>query len=349
MIIEEKDLFSFFQQCVDGNVGSYSEVVVPVDNQKGSDLTHFGSFSSDKTCVLDGYRTVDPLKVLYYMPRETVLPVDEKRPMRIVAGAKACDIKAMQVLDAGLSGEEFQDPTYKIWREQTLVISSDCTETAATCHCTLLGGKPYVETGSDVNLSRVQNNFLLTAGSEKGELFLKELKKVVQLQNASEADQKFVAENRKAMTQKVEAQNKDLTRGETYHKLREDQDKDWPIVSETCVGCGACTNICPTCYCLILNDESKTKQFVKVRSYDSCQWHGYARVAGGDSPRPKMFQRFRNRYLCKYLFMKSDFNLLGCTGCGRCTDACAGNIDFRKVVKRITDGIEMAVLEEKEV
>ena len=82
-----------------------------------------------------------------------------------------------------------------------------------------------------------------------------------------------------------------------------------------------------------------------MRSFDSCQWNGYARVAGGATPRPKMFERFRNRYLCKFLFMKSNFDLLGCTGCGRCTEACAGNIDFRKVVKRVTDGVEMAVVD----
>jgi len=90
---------------------------------------------------------------------------------------------------------------------------------------------------------------------------------------------------------------------------------------------------------LILNDETKAQQFVKVRSMDSCQLHGYARVAGGGSPRPKMFQRFRNRYLCKFLFMHSNFGELGCTGCGRCTETCTAGIDFRQVVRNISETV----------
>ena len=103
----------------------------------------------------------------------------------------------------------------------------------------------------------------------------------------------------------------------------------------TCIGCGACTHICPTCYCLILNDESKADQFIKQRTFDSCQYNGYARVAGGANPRSTMTKRFRNRYLCKFDYMMHNFEKLGCTGCGRCTQACAGEIDFRKVVHRL--------------
>jgi len=48
-----------------------------------------------------------------------------------------------------------------------------------------------------------------------------------------------------------------------------------------------------------------------------------------------MDERFRHRYLCKLVSMKAEFGSLGCTGCGRCTEACAGGIDFREVVHRL--------------
>lgn len=344
MMIEEKALLAFFEECATGKIEAYSEVVVPVSQKNVPGQFVFSSFSQGSPCVLDQYRAVDPLKMLFYMPRETVLPVSQNPKMRIIAGAKACDIRAMQVLDAALSGEDFVDPVYKLWREQTVVISADCTDSAATCHCTLVGGKPFAETGFDVNLSRIPDRFVLTAGSAKGEALLNVLQSRVEVHTESESIRKTIQENRKKITDQVKCQNQDLERSDQYAHLRSDKDENWPAVSETCIGCGACTNICPTCYCLILNDETKAQQFVKVRSFDSCQWNGYARVAGGATPRPKMFERFRNRYLCKFLFMKSNFDLLGCTGCGRCTEACAGNIDFRKVVKRVTDRMEMAVL-----
>ncbi|MBN2104914.1 4Fe-4S dicluster domain-containing protein [bacterium] len=344
MLIEEQALLLFFQQCAEKGVGAYSEIIVPVQQGENEGQSHFSPFSRDKVCILSGYRSIDPVKMLFYMPREKVLPIQKSRKKRIVAGVKACDIKGVQVLDAALSGGDFIDPVYQAWREETTLISTDCSSIASTCHCTLLSGQPYAESGFDLNLSKLKDKFFIQVGSEKGEALLKLIQKYVPVEDSSDADLKAVQANRKKMKEKVIAQNKDLERSGKYDKLRQDYDKDWPKVSETCVGCGACTHICPTCYCLILNDETKAQKFVKVRSYDSCQWHGYARVAGGDSPRPKMFQRFRNRYLCKFLFMKSNFDQLGCTGCGRCTEACAGNIDFRKVVKRITDKVKTEVV-----
>ena len=56
-------------------------------------------------------------------------------------------------------------------------------------------------------------------------------------------------------------------------------------------------------------------------------------VAAGDSPRPKMRDRFRNRYLCKFEYMLNDFNEKGCVGCGRCIDRCPVNLDIREALK----------------
>jgi Fe-S oxidoreductase len=49
-----------------------------------------------------------------------------------------------------------------------------------------------------------------------------------------------------------------------------------------------------------------------------------------------MYQRFRNRYLCKLDYMQSNFKKPGCTGCGRCTEACAAGIDFRETVTELS-------------
>jgi len=45
-----------------------------------------------------------------------------------------------------------------------------------------------------------------------------------------------------------------------------------------------------------------------------------------------MTQRFRNRYLCKLQLMERNFDIFGCTGCGRCIEVCPAGIDIRKVV-----------------
>ena len=78
--------------------------------------------------------------------------------------------------------------------------------------------------------------------------------------------------------------------------------------------------------------------FARMKYQDSCQLSGYARVAGGASPRHELYERFRNRYYCKYEYRPDSIGLVACTGCGRCIDACQGKIDKRDVLQEVIKG-----------
>jgi len=338
MVVSTKD-FDLFLSKVNSGLNGFSEAIVPRKANTSSNksaILRFERSKEENNISLNSYRTIDPLKILFYLAREKVYPVDEVAKKRVIVGVKACDLKALLLLDKAMLEGGFTDPAYYNWRKNTLIISSDCDEICETCHCNLVGGKPYSEKGFDLNISRVNNHYVLTTGSEQGISFLDLLKKEIPVQNSSADDAKTVSEKRNHVLNLLKEQNKENIRPNEYSEFRKVETKVWREESEECVGCGACTNICPTCYCLILNDESINEQFVKVRGYDSCQWFGYARVAGGGSPRHKMTERFRNRYLCKFDYMNHNFGEIGCTGCGRCTEACTAQIDFRKAVKNIS-------------
>ncbi len=336
MTIKVEQLHDFLHQCRESKIGDFHQVIVPAATKFSSEgRQQFTPLSAGTAYNLDTYRTIDPLKMLYYYFRERVYPEREKTPRRLIVGAKACDMAAMQVLDRAMDNEEFSDPNYKSWRENTTIISADCTEICPTCHCTMMDGTPYVTENFDLNLARVNGSYILATGSEKGEKLLELLEQNFDLKQPEKSDLDKLETQRRETVAELEKQNKPYSRSGTYDRYRHAEEGPWQDGSKTCIGCGACTNICPTCYCLILNDESKDRQFTKVRSYDSCQLNGYARVAGGGTPRPKMFQRFRNRYLCKFDYMKNNFDLYGCTGCGRCTETCAAKIDFREVVNHV--------------
>jgi ferredoxin len=98
----------------------------------------------------------------------------------------------------------------------------------------------------------------------------------------------------------------------------------WKKYSSRCVSCGACTVICPTCSCFLLIDKPG---FEKIKQQDACQYPGFERVAGGEDPLFRLSDRFRNRYMCKYVWKPQKFRASACTGCGRCTEACIGKID----------------------
>jgi sulfhydrogenase subunit beta (sulfur reductase) len=336
MLLRPEPFLAFLGRCFEETSPPYEEIYLPVappDVQGGASF--FKPFPARGRPVLDGYRSVDPLKSLFYLARERVAPLAPKPVRRLIVGAKACDLKGLELLDRALINDDFRDPAYAAWREETTLISFDCTEAAPTCHCTLVGGLPYAESGFDLNVSPVEGRYLLTPASEKGNRFLAELKARVPLEEPEDRIRAAVRARREDMAARVRAQNEAFRRPDDYARLRSAPPAGWAESSAECVGCGACTHICPTCYCLILNEEGGAGSFIKDRSYDSCQWHGYARVASGASPRPRISERFRHRYLCKFVSMNGQFGRLGCTGCGRCTEACPGGIEFRDVVRRM--------------
>ena len=334
MHIKVTDFHDFLQQCRKNQPEGYQRIFVPVQNPNNAD-TRLDLLQDNSKIVLDQYRAQDPAKILFYQFREAVSGKKYKNKKQIIAGIKACDFHAIKLLDKALINDEFYDPAYKHWRENTLLITCDCNMVKDSCHCSLVGGQPYLEKGFDINLVPVNEFYIIQTGSEKGKSLIKHITDDKILLTTSASLLNEISKLRDKFTSKVKQQNLIYNRPDTFNVLKQVKMENWSDESNSCIGCAACTNICPTCYCLILNDESVKNDFIKVRSYDSCQLHGYARVAGGASPRPKMTERFRNRYLCKFCYMENNFSTLGCSGCGRCIDACPAGIDFRLVVKNI--------------
>ena len=335
MLVPKQDFYKFIEKCADEGLGDFNQVIMPRRKDEESEGQFWEPYSEEGIPVLTSFRTHDPLRVLFYFARERVFPFDRKPERRLIIGAKACDLRAMHLLDRALINDDFVDPAYKAWRENTYIISSDCEEVTETCHCTLMDGKPYVEEGFDLNISTYEDNYYVEADSGKGEELLDMVEEFCISRDSTDAVRNRIQKNRGRIVQRLEEINKNYDYGAGYERMRQVAVDRWLDSQDKCVGCGACTNICPTCYCLILNDESRDADFIKVRSTDSCQLDGYASVAGGDSPRPKMRDRFRNRYLCKFDYMDRNFSEFGCVGCGRCIDACPAEIDLREVVSTI--------------
>lgn len=341
MIVSHDDLKNFFRE-----VAQDFDIFLPyeLELELGGDNLSYRKFSDDINFVLDKYRAIEPVKTLFYFPIEEVVPAPSGERKRIVAGVKNCDLLGLDVLDSALLEGDFEEPAYKKWRENTYIISTDCTDALPTCHCVLLGNNPFPENGEkgralfDLNITPLEEGFFITVGSEKGEELLRMIKKHVHLLEATTVDRDKIEAIHAEMLKKLRDINNDYSMDRKYDVISDNRDKEtWQEFCKDCIECGGCTNICPTCYCIILNDESQGDEFRKVRTWDSCQLSGYARVAGGASPRPELWERFRNRYQCKFNFMMSNFNKLGCTGCGRCISTCPAEIDLREVIQSLQE------------
>lgn len=266
---------------------------------------------------------------------------DLAAPPAVVVGVRACELRARAYLDKVLLEGEFEDPAYRQRRESTILVSCDCTDCAETCFCTLVGGKPYAESGYDVNLTPLDDGYLVEVATEAGQRWFADAESLG-VKPATDEQLARRDELRQQMVQRLEAQNASVAfeADACRDKLPDDGDERWQRYAADCVECAACTNICPTCHCFYLYDQVLgSDAFERVRTWDSCLLSSYHRMAGGVqmklTPRPQLRSRLANRVLHKFVYSPQQYEQLGCVGCGRCIDACLGGIDIRQVCQEL--------------
>jgi sulfhydrogenase subunit beta (sulfur reductase) len=264
------------------------------------------------------------------------MPEEKSFPTVVIAGARGCDLAALALIDKVQVEGEFSDPFYKIRRDKMIVVGADCTECGESCFCTLLGAKPWPERGYDITISKIQGGCLVEAGNDRGEKLIKENKDL--FSEVRDVHVKMRDETRTKVLSDLDDKNKDFPRADSMvEPVRASLGDDiWDEISARCVECGACTNICPTCYCFLLYDQKADgSRFQRIFAWDTCQVTGYARMAGMLNPRPRLTDRVKHRYFHKYDYLPASHGAIYCTGCGRCIDTCSASIDMRDAFRRI--------------
>lgn len=288
-------------------------------------------------------RAVEPLKALFFSALENVgaymgapsSPAGEHRDIYIT-GVKSCDLRSLEILDHVFGGGDFEDPFYVEKRRRTMIISSDCTACVDGCFCELLDIRPYPTGNFDMNLSPVEGGYVIDIGSGKGKRIVQDHGGLFSPATAAQAEEQ--KKNRKAISEKLKEQSAGLGIDADLYRITSEgfEDEVWIEEAVKCVECGACNFICPTCHCFILSDHIGDCGYERIKRWDACQYAGFSRVAGGESPMSRRSQRLRNRYDKKFVFFPAQIKKYGCTGCGRCIMACPGNIDIREVLKSLS-------------
>jgi ferredoxin len=297
------------------------DIFVPVKDEYSLDYEPFRLNQADHIAY-NLPKPATPLKNFFLPVRENVTSARDKVRPRIIIGVPNCDIEALGLLDEIYLDEAFADPFYRNRRKSTILISSDCFSVNEHCHCTSYGVKPYTTDHADMVLLSDGDEIFLRVISGKGEELVRQLSSA---SGVSDPVRLRFADERHRETEALLAErNRGLpdytTTGEIVRKAN---DHIWVKYASKCVSCGACTTICPTCSCFLLIDKP---DFEKVKQTDACQYPGFQRVAGGEDALFELRHRFRNRYMCKYVWRPQKFKSLACTGCGRCIEACIGKI-----------------------
>ncbi|HSL85484.1 MAG TPA: 4Fe-4S dicluster domain-containing protein, partial [Bacteroidales bacterium] len=259
--------------------------------------------------------------------RENVSGEDYSEKPSIIIGVPNCDIEGAALLDEIYLNGEFNDPFYMKRRENTIIIGSDCFGIQEDCHCLSYNINPWSVSGADLAVIRIGDKVVFRVISKKGEDLMMS---VIHIQPLTDSSVLETIEKEHGITESLlKESNKGLPDYiRTGLIVRDAKEEIWKKYASTCVSCGACTTACPTCTCFLLIDKPG---FEKIRQTDACQYPGFERVAGGEDGLFELHKRFRNRYMCKYVWKPQKFNAIACTGCGRCIEACIGKINKNKL------------------
>jgi formate hydrogenlyase subunit 6/NADH:ubiquinone oxidoreductase subunit I len=336
------------------------EVYAPERAQNGSFKLSKAENWLTGSHTLGTYRPTEPLKSLFFPAREFIgrwgNEKKEKkgagynldsinciRPHfteRIVFGVKNCDLSSLAVFDYVFLQGVAKDPYYAEAREKTILVSSDCSDHLDVCFCPAVGEQPWAEKGFDINIAQTKAGVVIEEGSARGAKVLKQAYALLKpagddhlarLEEQRKRHYEALAEHSTAHGVKPGADLQAAVEGSFGSEL-------WSDFAEDCVECGACNFICCTCHCFLLADGVDTDG-VAARSklWDACLYSGFARTAGGGTPRPWRAERLRNRFDKKFSFFPQVLGRYACDGCGRCTEACIANIDIRDVLARAVE------------
>ncbi len=239
---------------------------------------------------------------------------------QVVFGVRPCDGRSVELNNLPYGDEEL----FQRNRARTVLVGFSCSEPRSTCFCRATGGSPYGTEGLDILISRQgDDGFFAEIITEKGA----ELAGV----GPNEAGAEDIAALEDLRTKAAgSSENSDRLKAKDMAALYDAS--FWDPLSDSCLNCGACTFLCPTCYCFDIQDEVLHGKTRRIRYWDSCMFPLYTLHTTGHNPRGRKVQRVRNRFMHKLKNFPDRFGPLSCVGCGRCVVDCPVNIDIREVI-----------------
>ncbi|MDO8663415.1 MAG: 4Fe-4S dicluster domain-containing protein [Candidatus Wildermuthbacteria bacterium] len=332
-----------------------------------NDLPNKGIFyqeiSDTADLCLGGGFAVEPIKKFFLEPSSLIFSclkdnspdIDNARKSerkRIIIGSRPCEARGLELLDkvfdlsahgstSSLSLEpsraesrgsgstlskvervdgQCKDNFYVNNRNRTIIIGLACDEPDRHCFCTSMGGSPVETRGMDALLFAAGEEYVIEVITERAKDIFGSIGK--------ELDEEAKKSLKNDKEKRVNALQKKISPPESMDGIFNSD--YWTDVSRSCLSCGVCTFLCPTCHCFDLIDEERKR----LRCYDGCAFPDFTLEASGVNPRPTKKERYRQRVFHKFDYFKKNFGENLCVGCGRCIRHCPVKIDISSIIDK---------------
>ncbi len=312
---------------------------LPVDTPAGA---KFEPWERGKT-LSDALNTVRSAKDFFFPQTENLMDfktegkkieiIDTRRECEdfVIFGVRACDVRSFDVLDKVFLSEP-ADSYYKNRREHGVIVSLACTKPHETCFCGTFGIDAASPAG-DVTAWKTEDALYLAANTEKGRALLKLVEDLTE-----DADEAPVAEQQKVTRARMKKLPLANLTAEKFGAGKTDEffgDPAWAELSQSCLGCGTCTFVCPTCQCYDIKDFNTGHGVRRFRCWDSCMYSEFTKMSAGQ-PRLTQLERFRQRFMHKLVYFPTNNDgMFSCVGCGRCLAKCPIQMNIVKVMKKL--------------
>ena len=328
-IVSKEDFKNFVNALIADN--SWNVIGV---KSKGNKFA-FGPLESSDDLRLDYDVTLLPPKKYFFPQRETLFTynlsggisaksAEALKPM-IIIGVHPYDIVALLHMDE-IFRETKSDPYYFKKRESSIIIGVNIQNKSKWNFSSAMGCET-IDYGYDLMLTDLGNRYALTVGSQKGGELLS--KYGLNISPALARDIQAVGQKKREITSKSQ-QKFDFAPELIPDLLKESYSKSgfWEKHSETCLACGSCVLVCPTCYCFDVKDnpDLSLETGERIRTWDGCLLEDFAKIASGENFRATRPTRYRHRYFKKGKYLYDRFGFVSCVGCGRCSSNCLPDI-----------------------
>ncbi len=247
----------------------------------------------------------------------------------VVFGVRACDARSFSILDRVFLVDPV-DSYYANRREHGTIVSMACSRPAETCFCHSFG-IDAAEPEGDAVCWKTEDSLYIRANTEKGEKLLEKLRPM--MEEADEAPVKAQQEKTREILGKLPLNSFTTEKFGGDVLLKVFNSEQWKSLSESCLGCGTCTFVCPTCQCYDIRDFKTGSGVKRFRCWDSCMYSDFTLMASGN-PRTSQLERFRQRFMHKLVYFPANNDgIYGCVGCGRCLSKCPISMNIVKVAK----------------
>lgn len=249
----------------------------------------------------------------------------------VIFGVRGCDAKSFEILDRVFMSEPV-DSYYKNRRDHGIIMTMACTRPAETCFCHTFD-IDAANPGGDVTCYRTDDALYMEANTDKGIVLINSLDDLTE-----DADSSAVGKQKELIKERLDKLPlaKLSSAGFGAEKTAEFFDApEWSELSESCLGCGTCTFVCPTCQCYDIKDFDTGHGIKRFRCWDSCMYSDFTKMSAGQ-PRLTQLERFRQRFMHKLVYYPTNNDgLFSCVGCGRCLAKCPIQMNIVKVMKKL--------------